>query len=189
MLMDFSNPYKANNTAHLRIGLSHMPILISGGYLLRSIIKEIDPDVIFSGHWHESRIFLHPSTTVRNFYESEVIHYNLTALKDAHTYLEIMVPTASYRMGKFHMGIGYATIGMLSCVHFCHLTPKLHYIFSKFRRKKFTLHCTMATQSFRLFNNICLLATIGFDYNNFHQDKGAEFVLCTKKTNHLHKHS
>uniref|UniRef100_A0A1A9WR07 Calcineurin-like phosphoesterase domain-containing protein n=1 Tax=Glossina brevipalpis TaxID=37001 RepID=A0A1A9WR07_9MUSC len=111
MLLDFTNPDRENNAEHLRIGLSHAPILIGGGPLLRAIIKELDPHIIFSGHWHESRIFTHPDTKVVNFYESGVRHFDLKAIKEQqHSYLEIMVPTASYRMGKTKMGIGYATL-------------------------------------------------------------------------------
>ncbi|KAL9914706.1 cell division control protein 1 isoform X2 [Glossina fuscipes] len=111
MLLDFTNPDRSNNAKHLRIGLSHAPILIGGGPLLRAILKELDPHIIFSGHWHESRIFTHPDTKVVNFYEPGVRQFDLKAIKEQqHSYLEIMVPTASYRMGKTKMGIGYAVL-------------------------------------------------------------------------------
>ncbi|XP_054738342.1 metallophosphoesterase 1 homolog isoform X4 [Anastrepha obliqua] len=111
MMLDFTNPDREHNGQRLRIGISHAPILIGGGPLLRSVLSELDPHVIFSGHWHESRIFIHPSTHVVNFYESTVRHFDLRALKEKeHEYLEIMVPTASYRMGKMKMGLGYAVL-------------------------------------------------------------------------------
>ncbi|XP_053966569.1 metallophosphoesterase 1 homolog isoform X4 [Anastrepha ludens] len=111
MMLDFTNPDREHNGQRLRIGISHAPILIGGGPLLRSVLSELDPHVIFSGHWHESRIFIHPSTHVVNFYESTVRHFDLRSLKEKeHEYLEIMVPTASYRMGKMKMGLGYAVL-------------------------------------------------------------------------------
>ncbi|XP_075168171.1 metallophosphoesterase isoform X2 [Haematobia irritans] len=111
MMLDFTNPDKEQNHKKLRIGLSHAPILIGGGPLLRSVISELDPHVIFSGHWHESRIFLYPSTKVINFYDSSIKSFNLKELKEKkHNYLEIMVPTSSYRMGKVNIGMGYAVL-------------------------------------------------------------------------------
>ncbi|XP_011295941.2 metallophosphoesterase 1 homolog isoform X1 [Musca domestica] len=111
MMLDFTNPDKTHNHQKLRIGLSHAPILIGGGPLLRSVINELDPHIIFSGHWHESRIFLYPSTKVINFYDKAVKSFNLKDLKEKqHNYLEIMVPTSSYRMGKVNIGIGYAVL-------------------------------------------------------------------------------
>ncbi|XP_034106970.1 metallophosphoesterase 1 [Drosophila albomicans] len=111
MLLDFTNPDKDNNADRLRIGVSHAPLLIGGGPLLRAIISDLDPHIIFSGHWHESRIFIYPSTKVINFYENAVRHFDLKALKEQdHSYLEIMVPTCSYRMGKSKIGMGYAVL-------------------------------------------------------------------------------
>ncbi|XP_060657393.1 metallophosphoesterase 1 [Drosophila nasuta] len=111
MLLDFTNPDKDNNADRLRIGVSHAPLLIGGGPLLRAIITDLDPHIIFSGHWHESRIFIYPSTKVINFYENAVRHFDLKALKEQdHSYLEIMVPTCSYRMGKSKIGMGYAVL-------------------------------------------------------------------------------
>ncbi|XP_020716623.1 uncharacterized protein LOC101451658 isoform X1 [Ceratitis capitata] len=111
MMLDFTNPDREHNDQRLRVGISHAPILIGGGPLLRSVLSELDPHVIFSGHWHESRIFIHPSTHVVNFYEYTVRHFDLRSLKGRdHQYLEIMVPTASYRMGKMKMGLGYAVL-------------------------------------------------------------------------------
>ncbi|XP_017147898.1 metallophosphoesterase 1 homolog isoform X2 [Drosophila miranda] len=111
MLLDFTNPDRDHNADRLRIGVSHAPLLIGGGPLLRAVISDLDPHIIFSGHWHESRIFIYPSTKVINFYENAVRHFDLKALKEQdHSYLEIMVPTSSYRMGKSKIGMGYAVL-------------------------------------------------------------------------------
>ncbi|EDW60763.2 metallophosphoesterase 1 isoform X2 [Drosophila virilis] len=111
MLLDFTNPDKEHNAERLRIGVTHAPLLIGGGPLLRAVISDLDPHIIFSGHWHESRIFIYPSTKVINFYENAVRHFDLKSLKEQeHSYLEIMVPTCSYRMGKSKIGMGYAVL-------------------------------------------------------------------------------
>lgn len=112
MLLDFTNPDKEHNAERLRIGVSHAPLLIGGGPLLRAVISDLDPHIMFSGHWHESRIFIYPSTKAINFYENAVRHFDLKAIKEQeHSYLEIMVPTCSYRMGKSKIGMGYAVLG------------------------------------------------------------------------------
>lgn len=133
MMLDFTNPDKAHNHQKLRIGLSHAPLLIGGGPLLRSVINELDPHVIFSGHWHESRIFLYPSTKVINFYETAVKEFNLKELKEKqHNYLEIMVPTSSYRMGKVNIGMGYAVLGMnLLCIFLLDFSENVLHSFRK----------------------------------------------------------
>ncbi|KAH8420970.1 hypothetical protein KR222_000174 [Zaprionus bogoriensis] len=111
MLLDFTNPDREHNSERLRIGVSHAPLLIGGGPLLRAVINDLDPHIIFSGHWHESRIFIYPSTKAIHFYENAVRHFDLKALKEQeHSYLEIMVPTCSYRMGKSKIGMGYAVL-------------------------------------------------------------------------------
>lgn len=115
MLLDFTNPDRDHNAERLRIGVSHAPLLIGGGPLLRAVISDLDPHIIFSGHWHESRIFVYPSTKAINFYENAVRHFDLQELKEKeHSYLEIMVPTCSYRMGKTKIGMGYAVLGECS---------------------------------------------------------------------------
>lgn len=113
MTNNLSDPDPANNNRRLRIGLSHMPLLIGGGSLVRNTLNQLDPHVIFSGHWHESRISVYPSARSLRYQEPNVVrHFDLNALKwEQHSYLEITVPTASYRMGKRQMGLGYAVFG------------------------------------------------------------------------------
>lgn len=115
MTFEYTNPEPSTNHQRLRIALSHAPILIGGGPLLRSILKDLDPHILFSAHWHESRIFIHPSTKAINFYDNSIKEIDLKALKEQdHSYVEIMVPTASYRMGTFNIGIGLAVIGKIN---------------------------------------------------------------------------
>lgn len=111
MMLDFTNPDTQTNIKKIRIGLSHMPVLNAGGPLLRSVLKEIDPHVLFTAHLHESRIFLYPSSGPIDFYDKRIETFDLNRLKMQNQYLEIMVPTSSYRMGKYKIGYGLAVIG------------------------------------------------------------------------------
>lgn len=110
MIFDISNPQRDTNYNKIRIGLSHMPILQPGGPLQRNIMNEIDPHIIFTAHWHDSRIFIYPSTKSMLFEENDIKEFDIKTFKDENTYLEIMIPTSSYRMGKSKMGFGLALI-------------------------------------------------------------------------------
>ncbi|CAD7088986.1 unnamed protein product [Hermetia illucens] len=112
MLLDISNPQVETNKDRLRIAVSHMPILWAGGPVLRNVLKDIDPHVIFSAHWHDSRIYIYPSSSPgsSHFYERRVEYFALDSFKSRQEYLEIAVPTSSYRMGKLRIGYGFAVI-------------------------------------------------------------------------------
>lgn len=110
MTLDISNPDVEQNLKRIRIGLSHMPILQPGGTLQRNVISEIDPHVLFTAHWHDSRIFIYPSTHSILFQDNDIKEFDLQAMKEDHSYIEIMIPTSSYRMGKFLMGYGFAAL-------------------------------------------------------------------------------
>lgn len=159
MLLDFTNPDRDHNAERLRIGVSHAPLLIGGGPLLRAVISDLDPHIIFSGHWHESRIFVYPSTKAINFYENAVRHFDLQELKEKeHSYLEIMVPTCSYRMGKTKIGMGYAVLGECS-VKDNHVESSNHLSLS-FRKLQPELHRAVASQSVYPALCLCLLGTL-----------------------------
>lgn len=110
MTLDVSNPNIETNSKRIRVGLSHMPILQPGGPLQRNVISNIDPHILFTAHWHDSRIFIYPSTNSILFQDNIIKAYDLKALKEDHAYIEIMIPTSSYRMGKHHVGYGFATL-------------------------------------------------------------------------------
>lgn len=159
MLLDFTNPDRDHNAERLRIGVSHAPLLIGGGPLLRAVISDLDPHIIFSGHWHESRIFVYPSTKAINFYENAVRHFDLQELKEKeHSYLEIMVPTCSYRMGKTKIGMGYAVLGECS-VKDNHVESSNHLSLS-FRKLQPELHRAVASQSLYPALCLCLLGPL-----------------------------
>lgn len=130
MTNNISDEDHANNNQYLRIGLSHMPLLVGRGSLVRTTLKQLDPHVIFSGHWHESRISLYPSArSLKHQQMNSERHYDLKALKrDQHSYLEITVPTASYRMGTRNMGLGYAVIG-IKCIFLLYIIHLLCFSF------------------------------------------------------------
>lgn len=110
MTLDISNPEENTNVDKIRIGISHLPILQPGGPLQRKILNEINPHILFTAHWHDSRIYVYPSTNSILFQENTIKVFDIKAYKDDNTYLEIMVPTSSYRMGKPKMGYGFALL-------------------------------------------------------------------------------
>lgn len=90
------------------------------------ITNAIRPDVIFSAHLHISRTLTYPPMHLNRFEDSAVHQFQLrdsaatTAAaaksrghrgRDDHKYLEIAVPTCSYRMGVANSGFGMAVIG------------------------------------------------------------------------------
>lgn len=110
MALDISNPDIEHNSKRIRVGLSHMPILQPGGPLQRNVISGIDPHILFTAHWHDSRIFIYPSTNSILFQENIIKEFDLQTLKNDKSYIEIMIPTSSYRMGKLLVGYGFATL-------------------------------------------------------------------------------
>ncbi|XP_055378802.1 metallophosphoesterase 1 homolog [Condylostylus longicornis] len=111
MLLNYTNPDPINNKNRLRIAISHMSILKSYSQLRDDILNFINPHVIFSAHWHKSCYFFYPPLKVEDFIKNEILNYDLIKLKnDNERYLEIMIPTASYRMGEYRIGYGYAIL-------------------------------------------------------------------------------
>lgn len=96
---------------------------------LPQITNAIRPDVIFSAHLHISRTLTYPPMHLHRFDDSAVHTFELRpgagapSVANAPTlgerrsseqhrqYLEIAVPTCSYRMGVEHSGFGMAVIG------------------------------------------------------------------------------
>lgn len=90
--------------------LSHYEVISNyrSGKLLRQILP---PVVIFSAHNHESMEILSRLENHLNNYPSPLVNgkiYNMTAFELAKVYLEIEVPTCSYRMGTMTLGYGQA---------------------------------------------------------------------------------
>lgn len=108
--LTFDRPDVPGTDNMIRVGVSHLPILTSGGSLLRDFLKYADPHVIFSAHWHKSKSFIYPGTSPRSLETSQIFTYDLLKIKSMHEYLEINVPTCSYRMGTFSIGYGLAVI-------------------------------------------------------------------------------
>lgn len=80
-------------------------------YHILQVGHDIQPNVIFSAHQHVSRIITYPPIQIKHFsHDSSPISFDLTQTI-GNNYLEIMVPTASYRMGSTEIGYGHGIIG------------------------------------------------------------------------------
>lgn len=78
------------------------------------ITNAIRPDVVFSAHLHISRTLTYPPMHLHTIDDSAVHEFPLrceTIAGKARQYLEIAVPTCSYRMGVARSGFGFAVIG------------------------------------------------------------------------------
>lgn len=103
----------------IQVILSHNTILPRDKPFVISILQQVRPHLILSGHWHKSTVFLCNdcmkdddsswSVKQRNIVDMKGwMVNNLTANPFAIT--EIMVPTCSYRMGEKNIGYGVAII-------------------------------------------------------------------------------
>ncbi|XP_076459885.1 uncharacterized protein LOC143292998 [Babylonia areolata] len=107
-------------TAPMRIIINHESIISQMKMLVYPLLKIAQPNLIFSGHWHESFHYVcetclssnedsaHWPVHMRDLRKlggwTEVDLTNLISIN------EVMVPTCSYRMGTHNMGYGLALI-------------------------------------------------------------------------------
>lgn len=78
------------------------------------ITNSIRPHVVFSAHMHISRTLTYPPMHISALTQNAVVEYDLNddmAQHQDRKYLEIGVPTCSYRMGVPGIGYGMAVIG------------------------------------------------------------------------------
>lgn len=105
-----SNFTTTTSALQTSVVLSHYEVLSS--YLSSKMLKQIQPPVvIFSAHNHESLEIFSRLENHLNSHSSPLCNgkiYNLTAFETAKVYLEIQVPTCSYRMGTLTLGYGQA---------------------------------------------------------------------------------
>lgn len=94
----------------ISVVLSHYEVLSS--YLSGKLLRQLSaPVVIFSAHNHESVEIM---SQLKNHFDSQLSRlecgkiYNITAFEEAKVFLEIQVPTCSYRMGTSTVGYGQA---------------------------------------------------------------------------------
>lgn len=99
-----------NDSSQISVIISHYQVLSS--YKSTPLLNKLQPPVvIFSAHEHKSKeTFSRLENHVYNFPRPLVNGklYNMTAFKVAKLYLEVEVPTCSYRMGTMTVGYGQA---------------------------------------------------------------------------------
>ncbi|KAK7112446.1 uncharacterized protein [Littorina saxatilis] len=107
-------------TAPVRIIVNHEPVVSQLKMLVYPLLKLVQPNLIFSGHWHESFHYVcetclssnadsgHWPVHMRDLRKlqgwTEADFTNLISLN------EFMVPTCSYRMGTKTIGYGVAVV-------------------------------------------------------------------------------
>lgn len=102
------------------IAVGHFSLLFHHDDYSDRVLRLLQPHIIFSGHLHRSmyikRSQVHtelPKTTPLNVGANDryqVHEFNLKETITRQSHLEILVPTASYRMGERNVGMGYAII-------------------------------------------------------------------------------
>lgn len=102
--------FDMKNDSSISVIMSHFQVLPS--YQSTKMLSQLQPPVvIFSAHTHHSReVFTRLENHVYNFPHPLVNGklYNLTAFEAEKIYLEIEVPTCSYRMGTLTVGFAQA---------------------------------------------------------------------------------
>ncbi|XP_055696375.1 uncharacterized protein LOC129797633 [Lutzomyia longipalpis] len=99
-----------------RFVLSHMSLLFYNDGFQERVLQYVLPHVIFTGHMHRS-LFIRKSLKLTEFTRAHPLNANAERymvnsfdLREPETFLEIMVPTCSYRMGERNIGFGYAVL-------------------------------------------------------------------------------
>uniref|UniRef100_A0A2R5L7J8 Putative cell division control protein/ dna repair exonuclease n=1 Tax=Ornithodoros turicata TaxID=34597 RepID=A0A2R5L7J8_9ACAR len=98
---------------HVRVVVSHLPLTPTYGSYVKDIVREIEPDLIFSGHDHLSEYIA--TGRANKMVEKMALRFTMDLvaarlnLSDGHVH-EIQVPTCSYRMGTYNVGYGAAII-------------------------------------------------------------------------------
>ncbi|XP_055697564.1 metallophosphoesterase 1 homolog [Phlebotomus papatasi] len=112
-----STPPEPPYSAQKRFVVSHMSLLFYNDAFQERVLHYVKPHVIFTGHLHRS-LFIRKSLKFTEFTRAHPLNANAERhivnsfdLRESHeTFLEIMVPTCSYRMGERNIGFGYAVV-------------------------------------------------------------------------------
>lgn len=102
------------------IAVGHFSLLFHHDDYSDRVLRLLQPQIIFSGHLHRS-MFIKRSQVYAEFTKTtplnvgandryQVHEFDLRETITQQSHLEILVPTASYRMGERNMGMGYAVI-------------------------------------------------------------------------------
>lgn len=101
------------DTEHLFIGLSHVPLMFKPSAFVDKVMKKMMPHLIFTAHEHKCMIINTDAYLNQDYHISpvtpdnnKIFEYSL-GTKDMY---EILIPTASYRMGTNKIGYGFAVI-------------------------------------------------------------------------------
>lgn len=105
---------------HRTIAVGHFSLLFHHDDYSDRVLRLLQPHIIFSGHLHRS-MFIKRSQVYTEFTKTtplnvgakdryQVHEFDLKETITKQSYLEILVPTASYRMGERNMGYGHAII-------------------------------------------------------------------------------
>ncbi|KAK6170039.1 hypothetical protein SNE40_018526 [Patella caerulea] len=120
--------YKSKMNSPFRIIISHETMLPKLKVYIYPIIKEIKPQLLFSGHWHKSMHFVCDSCLSDNADTShwpvhrrelsDIDDYMYMDLTNSQGIQELMIPTCSYRMGVTDIGYGVALINKEKTVRY-----------------------------------------------------------------------
>ncbi|CAG9856566.1 unnamed protein product [Phyllotreta striolata] len=109
--------YKSNrdfyNTSNIFIGLSHIPLMFKPSTFVEKVINKMKPQILFTAHEHKSIIINADAHLRQNIHLTPVTPDNNGIFEytlGTEDMYEIIVPTASYRMGTSNVGYGYAVI-------------------------------------------------------------------------------
>lgn len=102
------------------IVISHLSLLFQQSQYAERVLNLLQPTVIFSGHLHRSlsikrnRHEYHTKANPLNVHDHDkydMHEFDVTeTVNSERSFLEILVPTCSYRMGEKNVGYGMATI-------------------------------------------------------------------------------
>lgn len=105
---------------HRTIAVGHFSLLFHQDDYSDRVLRLLQPHIIFSGHLHRS-MFIKRSQVYTEFTKAtplnvgasdryQVHEFDLTETIRRQSHLEILVPTASYRMGERNVGYGHAVL-------------------------------------------------------------------------------
>lgn len=109
-----------SNHLQRTILISHFSLLFQQSSYSDKVLKLLKPAIIFSGHLHRS-LFIKRSQVYTEFtkanplnvhdHDKYLMHeFDLQETVSLQSFLEILVPTCSYRMGEMNVGYGMAII-------------------------------------------------------------------------------
>ncbi|ESO84243.1 hypothetical protein LOTGIDRAFT_229698 [Lottia gigantea] len=131
--------FRTKMTSSFRVILTHETMLPKMKEYIYPILKEIQPQLIISGHWHRAMHYLCDSCINDNSdsghwpvhvrYLTHITDYIYLDLSNPQGIQEIMVPTCSYRMTDADIGYGVAIMNEDNSVKYTVLWLPLRYTY------------------------------------------------------------